>query len=380
MIIGIDARAYGWSGLGRYTRNLLRHLSHLRNGPDIVAFVPRAFAREVAELPRVQAIPVNGSYYSFQEQTVFLASLLRTRIDLMHFLHFNAPVFYRRPSVVTVHDLTRFLFPAQKHTGAFHQWAYEEVFRAAVLNAERVITVSEHTRNDLLRFFPFAASRTMVIPEGIEHDRYVHTADSATDEIHLSQLGITKPYLLFVGVWMNHKNLPRLLEAFHRVRSQGYRGSLVITGRGRAHDEDVPGIVRRLGLSDVVKLPGVVNEDLLPSVYRQADAFVFPSLYEGFGFPPLEAMACGTPVVASAVASLPEILGDAAVYVDPLSPDDIARGILQVLHHRECTEELIVRGIARVSAYQWERCARATAQLYASVAVPARAHTISYPT
>ena len=365
MRIGIDARAYGWAGLGRYVRNLLRHLTGLPGAPELVVFVPRVYAREIAEMPRVRVVPVASSYYSLREQTLFLALLLRYRVDLMHFLHFNAPVFYRRPSVVTIHDLTRFLFPAQKHTGPFHQWAYEEVFRAAIVHARRVIAVSEHTRNDLLRFFPNVADRTVVIPEGIEHERYHTTTNSAADAAALARLGINKPYLLFVGVWMNHKNLPRLLEAFTDVRQQGFAGQLVITGVGRPHDEDVPGLVRRLRLSSSVILPGNVPEQILPILYRQASVFVFPSLYEGFGFPPLEAMACGVPVVASQVASLPEVLGDAADFVDPLSPGDIARGVSRVLRDAPHREGLIVRGLERVKRYQWSRCAAETLHVYA---------------
>jgi glycosyltransferase involved in cell wall biosynthesis len=285
----------------------------------------------------------------------------------MHFLHFNAPLFYRRPSVVTIHDLTRFLFPAQKHRGLFHQWAYEEVFRSTILHARRIIAVSEHTRNDLARFFPDAAERTVVIPEGVEHDQYRPAPHPSSGDEMLMRLGVTKPYLLFVGVWMNHKNLSRLLEAFREVRRQGFPGRLVITGSGRAHDEDVPRMVQRLGLSQVVLFPGNVPEDLLPSLYRQAFVFVFPSLYEGFGLPPLEAMACGVAVVASRVASLPEVLGAAAEYVDPLSSEDIARGILRVLRDRSHRDLLIQRGRARAQMYHWERCARETLEVYASV-------------
>ncbi len=359
MRIGIDARAYQWTGLGQYTRHLLANLVALPAAHEYVVFAPRAFARDLAALPRVTAVPVTGSYYSVREQTMFLMSLLRTRVDLMHFLHFNAPVLYRRPSVVTVHDLTRFFFPAQRPRGPLHQWVYEEVFGASVMHARRIIAVSEHTRNDLLRFFPAVAERTVVIHEGVEHERF-HPHQQEDDAHALAALGVREPYFLFVGVWMNHKNISRLLEAFQRIRIEGFRGQLVITGAGRTYDDDVAGWVRHLGLAEDVRLPGHVADDVLPMLYRHAEAFVFPSLYEGFGLPPLEAMACGVPVIASHVASLPEILGDAAVYVDPLSSEDIARGLRMVLTDTEARAELVRRGLVHARRYAWQRCARET--------------------
>jgi glycosyltransferase involved in cell wall biosynthesis len=366
VIIGIDARAYGWAGLGRYARNLLRHMTMIPSPHTFVVFAPRAFCRELADLPCVRPVPVTHSYYSVAEQTVFLASLLAERVDVMHFLHFNAPLFYRRPSVVTVHDLTRFFFPAQKRRGLLHQWAYEEVFRAAVEHAGALITVSEHTRRDLLRFFPQVSARTVVIREGVEHERF-RPDPGANDEDRLHAFGVRAPYLLFVGVWMNHKNLPRLLQAFRLVRRRGFRGTLVLTGEGRKSDEDVRGMVRRLQLADDVVLPGIVPEDVLPSLYRRASAFVFPSLYEGFGLPPLEAMACGVPVVASRVASLPEVLGPAAEFVDPLSPEDIARGVRHVLEDQQHRQFLVARGMERARQFRWEQCAQETLQVYTSV-------------
>lgn len=375
MRIGIDARAYHWAGLGRYTKNLLRHLTAQNREHEFVVFAPRTAARDLAELPRARVVPVTDSYYSLREQTVFLGSLLRERLDVMHFLHFNAPVLYRRPTIVTVHDLTRFFFPAQKQKGLLHQWMYEEVFRAAVQHARRVIAVSEHTRRDLQRFFPDVADRTAVIHEGVEHERY-HPAEQPGEKEILARYGITRPYLLFVGVWMNHKNLPRLLKAFHFVRQRGFGGMLVIAGAGRTYDEDVPGIVRRLQLSAAVILPGLVPEDALPALYRHAVAYVFPSLYEGFGLTPLEAMACGTPVVASAVASMPEILGSSAEFVNSFSVEDIARGILRVVTDDERRRALAQEGQAWAQRYRWERCASETLKVYRAVGAEVRAATV----
>jgi len=368
MRIGIDARALGWAGLGRYTRNLLSSLLEV-SSDEFVVFAPRSFGREIAEFPRVKFVPVTSSYYSFQEQTIFLMSLMQENLDLMHFLHFNAPVLYRRPFVVTIHDLTRFFFPAQKNSGQFHQWAYEEVFRSVVLHAQRIITVSEHTRSDLIRYFPQVANKTSVVYEGVDHKMPNGSGDQEL-------LHALTDYLLFVGVWMTHKNIPRLLLSFKKIVENGYCGSLVVTGEGKPHHVDVPRLVKSIGLKDRVILPGKVDDDTLRHLYAGAKAFIFPSLYEGFGFPPLEAMSCGTPVAASRVSSIPEILGDAAAYFDPYSVDDMTNAITHLINDQGMQAELIERGRKRVSEYAWNTCASETLDVYTRTTVPARSGVV----
>lgn len=361
--IGIDARSWNWEGIGRYAKNLILRLPYLSSPYEFVVFLPKEAVHEIPDLPRTRIVPVADSYYSVSEQTTFLSVLLRERVDLMHFLHFNAPVLYRRPSIVTIHDLTRFFFPAQKRNGLFAQWAYEEVLRSAVMSAQGVIVVSQHTKNDLLRFFPQVADKTVIIHDSIEQERF-SPHDPGTDEAVLASTGITKPYLLYVGIWINHKNLKRLVGAFRLLREQGYKGSLVITGEEKPHREDVPRFAQEMGVSDSVIFPGFVPDSSLAVLYRNADAFVFPSLYEGFGLPPLEAMASGTPVVCSYVASLPELYGNAAQYVNPLSEEDIAKGIHQVLDNSKFRSELISNGLRQAKAYDWDRTAKETLILY----------------
>lgn len=394
MRIGIDARALGWAGLGRYTRNLLNSLvTRAPKGMEFAVFAPRAFGREFGELRGVKFVPVTASYYSVREQTVFLASLLREKLDLTHFLHFNAPIFYRRPSVVTIHDLTRFFFPAQKHKGQLHQLAYETVFRSAINNSKKIITVSEHTRTDLIRYFPNVAGKTKTIYEGVDktmfnsastiYERLLRLAPCDGSQRHetrqngliaggeavsvLGKLGIEKPYLLFVGVWMTHKNLPRLLSAFKLVKASGFAGKLVITGKGETHHVDVPALIEGEEMSEAVVLPGKVADEDLPILYQNAESLILPSLYEGFGLPALEAMACGTPVVASEVSSIPEILGDAVVYFDPYSVNDMAEKITALLNNKQKQAELISRGNKQAQKFSWENCAMETLGVYQSV-------------
>lgn len=368
MRIGIDARAYGWTGIGRYARNLIRELTTNSPHHEFVLFVPARYARAVAEYPRTRVIPVRDSYYSLYEQTGFLAQLLATRVDLVHFVSFNAPMLYRRPSVVTIHDLTRFHFPGAKHRDRLHQRAYRAVFRSAVSHARRIIAVSQFTKSELVRMFPFARAKVSVVHEGVEErffrqgdDRAVEQADAAV----LRRLGIGKPYLLYVGLWLKHKNLPSLLRAFRHLRQTGYTGTLVITGEGRPWDEDVRGLSTEEQVADAVRFPGHLADEDLPALYRQADVFLFPSLSEGFGLPPLEAMASGTPVVAARAGSLPEILGDAALLADPFDPVQMAGAVRVLGEDARLRAQLIERGSSLAHRYSWLACARETLAVYA---------------
>lgn len=369
MHIGIDARAYGWTGIGRYVRNLLTELAEAAERArasipvrELVVFAPPRYARSLSSLPRTRVVPVRDSYYSLYEQTGFLKALLAERLDLLHFPNFNAPILYRRPSVVTVHDLTRFRFPGQRHRGPLRQLAYETVFRTAVQHARHVVAVSHFTKDRVLERFPAAASKISVVYQGVE-ERFFSPAGSGDDDVLLG-LGIRRPYVLYVGLWMRHKNLPRLVEAFTMLRASGYSGTLVVTGEGRSWDEDVAGLVERAGVAPHIVLPGRVDDRALAALYRGADALAFPSLSEGFGLPPLEAMASGIPVVAARAGSLPEILGDAALFADPEKPAELAAALQLVISDAVVRAQLVRRGRERASGFSWRRTAQQTLAVY----------------
>ncbi|MDP3685236.1 MAG: glycosyltransferase family 1 protein [bacterium] len=375
MRIGIDARAYGWTGIGRYARNLLATVTtEARAATDapleFVVFVPARYARDVSELPHTTAIPVRDSYYSWYEQAGFLLRLLATKVDLIHFLNFNAPIGYRRPFVVTIHDLTRFHFPGERHRSRFHQWAYAKVFSSAVHGAERIIAVSQFTKEELIQKFPSVAPKVSVISEGVEERFFASPASS--DNAVLRRLGIPTPYVLYVGLWMKHKNLPGLLEAFKAARAAGFAGSLVVTGDEGSGGEHVRHVPEAAELRDALILPGRVSDEDLPTLYRHARAFVFPSFSEGFGLPPLEAMASGTPVIAARASSLPEILGDAALYADPHSPKQIAAALLLLEADPHLRRQLQDRGRNRAAQFSWAQCGRETLALYRGLGVPQR--------
>ncbi len=355
----IDARAIGWTGVGRYIRNLVHALVQLNSPHEFLLAGARSDQQYVPGLPYTI---VDGSYYSWREQLVLGWKLRQIKADLWHFPHFNVPVWLDRPYVVTIHDTTRFFFPGQRQPGWWQQIMYEQVFARAVSHARAVIAVSNTTAQEL-RNLPLTLPPITVIPEAVAGD----IAAAATREQRTAfrqRLKLTDPYLLFVGVWMSHKNIERLLQAFRLVRQRYPKLHLVITGQPRTGYVDVPALAHHWGVGDGVCLPGLVEAASLPALYAEAAAFVFPSLCEGFGLPPLEAAAQGVPVVASSVSSIPEVMGSAAAYVNPENVDSIARGIRRVLDDTSYRRELVRLGQTQAERFSWRAAAQQTLRLY----------------
>ncbi len=369
MRIAIDARAFWWTGIGRYIRNIVREFAKDSRGHEFTLLVPEGREDEVAkELGDTSKrffsyVGVEPSYYSLKEQTRFLMQLNRLNVDLVHFTHFNVPLFYRKPYVVTIHDITRFIFPGQKSQSLLQQIAYEVIFANAVRRARTLIAVSQTTLDDMRGLPILIPNNVRVIYEGIDPEFLAPVTPLSNQKLRLL-LGTDKSYVLYVGVWMSHKNLVRLLQAFEMVRVQYPEMQLVITGKPVPGYSNLIQYVQEHGLEKNVVFPGFVPASLLPALYANASLLVLPSLYEGFGLPPLEAAACGTPVVTSNVSSMPELVRDAAQYVNPESVEDISRGIITALSDPQYAGRLVAKGLARSREYRWETTAREHIRTY----------------
>jgi glycosyltransferase involved in cell wall biosynthesis len=368
MKIAIDARAFGWTGIGRYTRNLLTQYAAMSSSHHFLVLVPKGKKEGFSKLLKLpedkfELVEVEGSYYSWREQVFYWQQLEKIEADIFHFTHFNVPVFFRKPYVVTIHDTTRFIFPGERRQHLLQQIAYEVVFAQAVKKAKGIISVSQATKRDLEELPISLPVTPQVIHEGVEEE-FLRPLDPALAQKANLLLGGIKNYLLYVGVWMNHKNLRRLLEAFAIVRKTYPDLKLIMTGQPVPAYSPVLKEAERLKVTDSILFPGFVPYDVLPAVFANSAAFVFPSLYEGFGLPPLEAAACGVPVITSNVSSLPEVMGQAAHYVNPEDERDIARGIIRVLADRSYRESLVRAGKERAREFSWQTCAQATVELY----------------
>ncbi|MEX1997174.1 MAG: glycosyltransferase family 1 protein [Candidatus Andersenbacteria bacterium] len=369
MRIAIDARAFSWAGIGRYTRNLLLGLARQPSSHQFIVLLnekdwPFFTAFQAESLSdKFSSHIVEGSYYSWQEQTKLLWQLRQVPADLFHFTHFNVPLLFSRPYVVTIHDVTRFIFPGQKRQDLWQQVAYELVFKRALERAQSLICVSATTRNDL-RQLPLSLPRDVqIIPEGVD-DQFNRPVTVALRHKVRIMLDTTDPYLLYVGVWMSHKNLLRLLEAFALTLKRHPHLRLVMTGKPKPGYSNILHATRKLKIEHNVIFTGFVPPALLPALYAEATCFIFPSLYEGFGLPPLEAAACGVPVITSNVSSLPEVMAKAAYYVNPEYVPDIAQGIAAVLRDSLLRNQLIAAGHARVRQFSWTKAAAEHLTLY----------------
>jgi glycosyltransferase involved in cell wall biosynthesis len=368
MRIAIDARGYGWAGVGRYTRNLVYKLQEANSGHEFVLLIGKkdvlVAKEELGDDNKVIIQEIEDSYYSWREQINLLWQLNKVEADLFHFTNFNIPLFFNRPYVVTVHDITRFIFPGQTQQGLFRQVIYEQVFKRAVERAQALICVSQTTADDLWHLPLNLPKSVNVIYEGVE-DKF-NSSISEEDRQNIRLLvGGNDPYILYVGVWMNHKNIERLLKAFAKVRERGIKVKLVLTGKPKPKYVEADKVARLLGLgSDEVVYAGHVEEQLLPALYAEAECLVLPSLYEGFGLPALEAAACGAPVITSNVSSLPEIMGDAAEYVNPEYVSGITVAIKRLIKDKSRREELIGLGKMRAGEFSWEKCAKETLEVY----------------
>lgn len=363
--IGIDARSYGWTGIGRYVRNLMRELFVLDTENEYTVFLNKEnYDTFKAPNERVKKILVDIPWYSFQEQLQFPKALRSQKFDLVHFPHFNIPLVYSKPFVATIHDLTLSFFPGQKMTSMMHRMAYQMTIRHACKKAQGIIAVSKNTKKDIEQLLSVPSEKVDVIYEAVENDTYNANIDLDAVEAIKKKYNIRKPYLMYVGVWRSHKNILGLLSGFAKILERGLDYQLVITGKADPHYPEVMEKMKELGIEKNVVLPGFVPEEELPVFFKGCELFVFPSFYEGFGLPPLEAMASGCPVVASNTSCMPEILGDAAEFFDPYNHEDIARAMESVLRNRARAMELRTKGLEHVKKFSWKTMARQTLATY----------------
>jgi len=367
MKIGIDARFYGprSKGLGRYTQQLLTHLLKQDGEDEYVVFTLPEHAQEIPDHPRVTVRTVRARWYSFAEQVVLPYTLLRERCDLLHFPHFNVPLLYRRPFVVTIHDLILLRYPTVRSTTrpAIVYWlkffVYRWVIRSAIMRACHVITVSRFTRDDVRAHYP--CIRAMSVTYEAAFDIPDIPTSEAVRTCH-ADYGIMKPYFLYVGNAYPHKNLERLVQAFLHSRS-AQTHTLVLVGKEdyfyhRLRTEYID------GKDGDVRIIHDISDEHLRALYAGATAFLFPSLYEGFGLPPLEAMQQGCPVVASRASCIPEIVGDAALCVDATDEHALSTAIDRIATDTSLREQLRARGYVRVQAFSWDRMAQETQRIY----------------
>jgi glycosyltransferase involved in cell wall biosynthesis len=370
MRIGIDGRYIvdHYPGIGRYTYNLAARLPELAADTDFVLFhnprLPntRYDLGPLAVYRNLRLQPVDIPTRSPQEQYQLRSLVRALSLDLLHSPYYVMPYWLPCPSVLTMYDLIPMIY-LHSLPHRWDAWVFRVAMWLATRRASRIIAISESTRKDLSRFFSAPEDKTTVIH--LAPDETFHPLDRHQWEKTARAYGLPERYMLYLGINKPHKNLVFLLQVFSELQTET---KLVLAGKEDRRYPQARDEARRLRLGDRVVFLGDVPENDLPGIYSGAQVFVFPSLYEGFGLPVLEAMACGTPVVCSNSSSLPEIVGDAAVTLDPQDRGGWLTALTQVLEDEGLRRKLKVRSLAQASKFSWENAARETMRVYHSVA------------
>ncbi len=367
MRIAIDARKLRDYGIGTYVRNLLRHLARLDRTTDYVVVCYEADQPVVAQLgENFHPLLDSSPGYSVREQLTIPLDLRRARVGLFHAPHYVLPPLTPCPSVVTIHDCIHLRFPQYLPNRFAYAYAKSSLW-VATHRSSRILTVSDASKRDILRYFHIPEKKIDVIPNAIDERFWAPPLEEEVEHVR-ERYQLDAPFVLYAGNIRPHKNIERLIEAFYLLRKRGFdEVKLLVIGDEISKYATLRRAVHSYKLHKHVRFFGFVEDKTLAILYRLARVFVFPSLYEGFGLPPLEAMASGTPVITSNVSSLPEVVGDAALLIDPYEPEAISDAMQRVLSDAGLRADLRARGLARARHFSWERSISRVREIYQEV-------------
>ncbi|MBV8202533.1 MAG: glycosyltransferase family 4 protein [Acidobacteria bacterium] len=373
--IGLDARKLQDFGIGTYVRNLIRALAATDGGGLGLryALLVRPDDREqLADLPgNFELVVESAPVYSLREQLTLSWELWRQRLDLYHATHYVLPAALTSRVVVTIHDIIHLLYPEFLPSRLAFLYARRMIHRS-LTRGDRIIAVSQNTRADLMQQFAVDGRKIEVIYNGVA-DVFRRRLPDAEIERSLHSLGISRPYLLFVGNPKPHKNLDTVVQAYARARRLAqFDAPLVCVGARTGSEFKIRQRAEHLGMGDHVRLLGHVAQEVLPAVYQGATLFLYPTLYEGFGLPVIEAMASGVAVITSNTSALKEVAQGYAHLVDPLDIPAMAKAIAQCMSDSDHRAALARLGLRRAQDFRWERTARKTLGVYrAALGLPA---------
>ena len=361
MRIAFDLRRIGNPGIGRYMKCLAEAVVAQAPEHEYLLIMPE-HGEALVHAPSAAKISPRLKYYSLREQIELPRLLARHKIDLLHSPHFLLPLVRPCPAVATIHDVV-YLACARDLPSRAGRLYYRTMMHACSRLAARVITDSEHSKNEIVRYLGSDPAKIEVIYPGVDQQFSLITDPARIDAVR-SRYGLDRDYILCVGIYKPRKNHTGLLRAFRHVLEGGVSAQLVIAGPMAEGEAVLRRPAAELGVLDRVVFTGFVDEPGLRALYSAARVCVCPSMYEGFGFTVLEAMACGTPVVCSSTTSLPEVAGEAALFFDPHRPEEMASQLLRAYSDAALRESLIERGWLNVKRFSWAETARQTLAVY----------------
>ena len=353
------------TGIGRYATNLIKSLMEIDKEDQYSLYVPKALFDSKRSVPKLRT-PKNFSIKvdwlkRGPEKTLRKLDIYHSPCpDIINFTHI--------PSVVTIHDVVYKAFPSG-HTEETLKITDEQC-RSFMKHAAKLICVSQNTANDVKKYFGVSDDRLKVIYNGTDHHVFYPIPNDKRDEARecIRAKGVTEPFILFIGTIEPRKNLKNLFEAFSILKDQKkFKGKLVVIGMAGWKSEGLLEHVKKLGIENDLITLGYMTNDELRYFYNLAEVFVFPSFYEGFGYPIVEAFSCGVAVVTSNSSSCPEIAGGAALIVDPHSPFDIAEKTALILEDKRIKNELIQKGFLRAKEFDYSKTAQQTLAVYKEV-------------
>ena len=374
MRIAIDARFYGEAGPGRYVSQLLLNLEALDFENEYTVYLKKSNFDDYKPTNRnFKKKLANFHWYSLAEQLIFPLMLYGGNFDLVHFTQINVPLMYFRSFVVTVHDVILHEFSTERGSilsrilYRFKNISYHLVFLKDVFLSRIIIVPSQSTRDDLLKYYGVDKKKIVVTYESVDH---YPSGKASPQNAVFDKYRIKSPYILCLGSFYPHKNTRRLVEAFLSLKNQGlFGGQLVLIGKESPFSQMLRNFVEVRGIRGVI-FPGFLHpkgylpDDEVETIVSRAFLYVQPALKEGFGIPPVEAMALGVPVAVSDISCLKEMCLEAAIYFDPESVEDIVNQLKLVIENGELRKELIAKGYENIKRFSWRRMAQETLNAY----------------
>ena len=354
-IIAIDARLIDQTGVGRYTRNLYAGLKKIDKKNKYLLLKPKI------------------AWHSLSEQIIFPLWLLSQKIDLIHFPYFSFPLLCPKKFVVTIHDLIPWHFKTGKASAlpvwlySIKHFFYKQLLYWGARRAKKIVAVSQYTKKEIIKCLKVKPEKVSVIYEGVD-EKILNTKNQISKK-HIKNEKSNNKYFLYVGNAYPHKNLERLINAFIEFfnhHSSSITPKLILVGPDDYFYKKLKLKVKQLGLHNRVIFYGSASDEQLIGLYKNALAFINPSLMEGFGLPGLEAMACGCPVVCSKIEVFKEIYGEAALFFDPKDKEDIKSKIKEITNSKEKRQKLVKKGLIQLNKYSWKKCAQQTLKIYES--------------
>lgn len=358
MKIGIDCRMWNETGIGRYIRNIVNEIAKVDQVNDYVLFVLSKDASNITLGSNFKLHVTDIRWHTFREQLILPIHFYKESLDILFIPNLNVPVLYLKRYIVTLHDLTVIKVKTGRASTHFYPFYLIKRFGVkialfvAVHRAKAILTVSEYVKKEIMESYNITSNKLTVVPCAAESN----FKNTSVEKDILVKYGISQPYLFYVGNAHPHKNLERLLQAFEEVVKVFPNITLVLGGSKNFFYERLENECKGSSVFNKIKFIGFVEDEDLPALYSMSEAFVNPSLYEGFGIQLLEAFACGTKVVSSNSTSLPEVGGNIAYYFNPKDVTNMSLAIITCL--KDSTPDRIIAGYERVKEFSWVRSAK----------------------